>query len=98
MSIIPLLPAVFGGLFFPDPSSTTAAGVDRLFYFILGICIVFFALIVGLMVYFVLRYRAASGYRPAVVARRTTRRWSCFGPRFRSLWLESSSSGDFTAT
>ena len=64
MSIYSLLPAVTGGLFFPDPSSTTAAGVDRLFYFILGICIVFFTLIVSLMVFFVLRYRARPGIGP----------------------------------
>ena len=48
-------------LWFPAPSSTTAAGVDRLFYFILAICLIFFVLIMGVMIAFVLRFRRQSG-------------------------------------
>ena len=48
-------------LWFPAPSSTMAAGVDRLFYFILAICVVFFVLIFGVMVAFVLRFRRREG-------------------------------------
>jgi cytochrome c oxidase subunit 2 len=41
----------------PPPVSTTAAGVDRVFYFIFWIAAFFFALIVVLMILFVIRYR-----------------------------------------
>lgn len=50
-------------LWFPAPTSTTAANVDRLFYFILAICIVFFVLIIGVMAGFVLRYRRRVGHK-----------------------------------
>ena len=36
--------------FFPKPTSPTAGSVDELFYFILVVSIVFFAIIVGAMV------------------------------------------------
>ena len=42
---------------FPESASTVASDVDGLFWFITAICTVFFALIVGLMTYFVIRYR-----------------------------------------
>ncbi len=46
-----------GGVWMPVDASTTAPKVDALFYFILVISLVFFALIVGLMVTFVVRFR-----------------------------------------
>jgi len=46
-----------GGFWMPPQASTGAAGVDRLFDFILWLSVFFFLLIVGLMVLFVVRYR-----------------------------------------
>lgn len=46
-----------GSFWMPPQASTAAAGVDRLFYFIFWISAFFFALIVGLMIFFVFRYR-----------------------------------------
>ncbi len=46
-----------GTLFMPPGSSTVAADVDALFYFILYASMVFFALVVGTAAYFVIRYR-----------------------------------------
>ena len=48
----------------PVQGSTGAAGVDSVFYFILWIALFFFALIVGVMVLFVLRYRSRPGREP----------------------------------
>ncbi len=59
-----VLPAVSKGLFFPEPTSTTAKSVDNLFYFILSISVIFFVLIVTLMVFFVWKYRARPGVGP----------------------------------
>jgi cytochrome c oxidase subunit 2 len=59
-----VLLAQAGGFFFPAPTSTTAESVDALFYFILGVSIVFFAIIVGAMLLFVIRYRARPGATP----------------------------------
>jgi len=56
-----------GTLFFTPPSSTVAPKVDSLFYLIFWISTVFFVLIVGLMVLFVLKYRR----RPGVEAQKT---------------------------
>jgi cytochrome c oxidase subunit II len=53
-----LIPALLGDTFwFPDQRSTAAGHVDSLFYYILGISIAFFVLIVCLMVLFVVKYR-----------------------------------------
>ncbi len=50
--------AQFDGTFMmPKQGSTVSASVDSLFYFIFVICAVFFALIVGLMVWFMVVYR-----------------------------------------
>jgi cytochrome c oxidase subunit 2 len=46
-----------GGVWLPAGASTSAPAVDALFHFIFGVAVVFFALIVGLMVYFVVRFR-----------------------------------------
>ncbi|MBD3299202.1 MAG: cytochrome c oxidase subunit II, partial [candidate division Zixibacteria bacterium] len=46
-----------GTLFLPPKASTTAGDVDALFNFMLGISIFFFVLIMGLVVFFVIRYR-----------------------------------------
>lgn len=47
--------------FFPEPTSTNAGGVDDLFYFILIVSAVFFAIIVGVMALFVFKYRERPG-------------------------------------
>jgi len=46
-----------GGVWMPVDASAGAPAVDRLFYFILGVSALFFALIVGLMIVFVVRFR-----------------------------------------
>ncbi|KXK31692.1 MAG: Cytochrome c oxidase subunit 2 precursor [Candidatus Hinthialibacteria bacterium OLB16] len=46
----------------PAQRSTYAGEVDALFYFILWLSVFFFSLIVGLMVYFVWKYRAREGH------------------------------------
>lgn len=46
----------------PVQGSSKAGEVDSLFYFILWIALIFFALIVGLMVLFVVRYRRRPGH------------------------------------
>ncbi len=48
----------------PGQESTTAAGVDWVFYLILYISAFFFALVVGLMLFFVVRYRRREGVAP----------------------------------
>jgi cytochrome c oxidase subunit II len=53
-----------GGLWMPAKSSTVAANTDALFYFIYYLCLFFFALIVGAMIYFVVKYRHKEG-KPA---------------------------------
>ena len=53
-----------GGFFMPPAGSTSAPGVDRIFYFILAISVFFFLLIVSLMVFFVVRYRRRPGSEP----------------------------------
>jgi cytochrome c oxidase subunit 2 len=45
----------------PSRASTGAEGVDRVFLFIFGVSVFFFALIVGLMLLFVIRYRRREG-------------------------------------
>jgi len=47
-----------GGIWLPEAASVTATSVDRLFYFVLWICIFFFVLICTLMAVFVYRFRA----------------------------------------
>ena len=56
-----LLFANLGDPLFPKPTSTTAGAVDDLFYFILLVSIGFFAIIVGVMLLFLVRYRERPG-------------------------------------
>ncbi|HPC82371.1 MAG TPA: cytochrome c oxidase subunit II [Thermoanaerobaculaceae bacterium] len=53
-----------GGFWMPPAASTTAGEVDALFHFILWLSAFFFALIVGLMVLFVVRYHRRRAARP----------------------------------
>jgi cytochrome c oxidase subunit 2 len=59
--VIPAPDYVGGSYFFPIQASTFARDSDWLFYFIFWVCVVFFAGIVGAMVYFVIRYRRRPG-------------------------------------
>ena len=52
-----------GSFWMPPQASTVAAGTDTLFYFIYYLCVIFFVLIVGAMVYFVIKYK----YKPGQV-------------------------------
>jgi len=63
-----------GGFWLPDPATTDPV-MDRVFYFILVICCVLFAMVVGLMGWFVVRYRR----RPGVVPGKSAS---------QNLWLE----------
>lgn len=53
-------------LFFPAQASTLAPDVDRLFYFILTLCVIFFVLIIAGGIYFVVKYRHRPGGPEAV--------------------------------
>lgn len=53
-----------GTFWLPPPDSETARAMGELFYFILYIATFFFVLIVGLMIYFVIRYRRRPGVEP----------------------------------
>ena len=53
-----------GDFFMPPAGSTSAPGVDHIFDFVLGVSVFFFLLIVGLMVFFVVRYRRRPGVGP----------------------------------
>ncbi len=52
-----------GGFWLPD-SATKDPAMDPVFYLILAVCTVFFLLVVGLMVFFVVRYRRGAGNGP----------------------------------
>lgn len=65
---LPFAQAGSGDFFFPVQGSSGAGTVDEIFYFIFWICFFFFCLIVGLMTYFVLRYRR----RPGVEVEKST--------------------------
>ena len=54
----------YSSFWLPGQESSTAAGVDRVFYLILFISAVFFALVVSLMLFFVVRYRRREGVTP----------------------------------
>jgi cytochrome c oxidase subunit 2 len=53
----PLLAQEGGSFWLPPARSTTAHQVDNLFFLVLGVSVFFFALIAGLLLLFVLRYR-----------------------------------------
>jgi cytochrome c oxidase subunit 2 len=63
---VPSLLAQSGGFWLPR-SATADPEMDRVFYFILIVCSLLFLLVVGLMTFFVLRYRR----RPGVEAQKT---------------------------
>ena len=60
-----LLAQSAGSFWLPGQESTAAQMMDPVFYLILAICCVFFTLVVGLMVFFVVRYRRRPGIGPA---------------------------------
>ena len=60
--VLPRMAAGAGDFWMPFQGSTTAPAVDRLFYFIFWVSVVFFVLIVGLSLLFVIRYRARRGH------------------------------------
>jgi cytochrome c oxidase subunit 2 len=51
-----------GSMWMPKQASTVAPQVDNLFYFILWVCVFFFALITVLTVIFVIKYRHREGH------------------------------------
>ncbi len=63
-SITPLLQEGDRGFWLPPRRSTYAAEIDWMFHFILYLSAFFFALIIGLMVYFCIRYREREGAGP----------------------------------
>jgi len=56
-----MLGAPGGSLFFPMRGTAEAAMVDQVFYFIFIVAVFFFALILGLMTFFTLKYRRRPG-------------------------------------
>lgn len=56
------------GYWFPEQASTMGADVDFLYWAILWVCAIFFAIIVGVMCYFVVKYRR----RPGVTSQPST--------------------------
>jgi len=63
-----MTPPANGSFWMPPAGSSSAADVDLLFHFILWVAVFFFALIVGLMLVFVVRYRRRAGVRAAEAA------------------------------
>jgi len=53
-----------GSFWLPGQDSTHAEVMDPVFYFILGVAILLFALVVGLMIFFLIRYRRRKGVAP----------------------------------
>src|SRR5262245_34183350 len=53
-----------GGFWFPTQASQAAPAIDFIFDFILWVSTAFFALIVGLMLIFVVKYRRRAGVGP----------------------------------
>jgi cytochrome c oxidase subunit 2 len=64
LPLVGLLGAPGGSLFFPQRATEEAAIVDQVFYFIFIISVIFFALILGLMGFFVIKYRRREGVGP----------------------------------
>jgi cytochrome c oxidase subunit II len=64
---LPLAQSSGGNFFFPEGASAVSESVDTVFFFILWVSIFFFAIIVGVMTYFLLKYR----HRPGVEAVKT---------------------------
>ncbi len=61
-----------GSFWMPPAAAEVADTVDPLFQFILWVSVFFFALIVGLMILFVVRFRRRAGYRAAGAASHST--------------------------
>jgi cytochrome c oxidase subunit 2 len=62
-----------GGTFWMPPSaSTVAPEIDRLYYWIYGICVFFFFLVTGLLVLFAWKYRHRPGYTPGEAPKHNT--------------------------
>ena len=53
-----------GSYWFPETASTFAEGVDSLFMLIFWVSLVFFAAIIGVMMYFCIKYRHRPGHEP----------------------------------
>jgi cytochrome c oxidase subunit II len=64
MNLLAMLAQSGPTFWLPDAGSSTASEVDFVFKFIFWISAFFFALIVGLMVLFAVRYRKRKGYEP----------------------------------
>ena len=62
--LLGLLGAPGGSVFFPQRATTEAAIVDQVFYFIFIVSVIFFALILGLMTFFIFKYRRREGVGP----------------------------------
>ncbi|MCO6043044.1 cytochrome c oxidase subunit II [Aeoliella sp. ICT_H6.2] len=57
---LPTLP--LAGFWFGDSATATAENVDKVFGIITWICIAFFVLVVGMMIVFIVKYRARPGH------------------------------------
>ena len=52
----------YGDYWFPERASEFAGEIDWLFYFIFWVCVIFFMIIIGVMVGFVVKYRKRPGH------------------------------------
>ncbi len=60
---LPLAQTAYGNnFFFPEAASDLAGPVDGLFFFILWVSTIFFAIVVGVMMLFVIKYRHREGH------------------------------------
>jgi cytochrome c oxidase subunit 2 len=78
-----------GSYWFPDQASTFAPAVDSLYMLIFWVSLVFFAGIVGAMLYFVLKYRHRPGHKPQKSPSHNTAleiAWSVL-PGFLLIWF-----------
>jgi cytochrome c oxidase subunit II len=67
LGLLPTIPPLLGNFWLPDQASTAAPGVDAVFNLILGVCVVFFLIVVVTLLLFVVKYRQ----RPGVEAEET---------------------------
>ncbi len=89
-SLVPEAPAYReGSYWFPEAASTFAKDVDPLFMLIFWVSLVFFAGIVGFMIYFVIKYRDRPGHKVEKSASHNTAleiAWSVL-PGFLLIWF-----------
>ncbi|MCB9893132.1 MAG: cytochrome c oxidase subunit II [Planctomycetes bacterium] len=70
---LPLAQQAGGSFWFPPQASDVAAGVDFTYDLILWLCIIFFVLICGATLYFMVKYRKRPGHKEEVTSTHNTK-------------------------